>query len=419
VVRILPFLIVLLVVAFLTKADFFFYLLYTLAGVLFLGRLWARRSLTAVALTRHHDNRLFLGETLDVEVEIRNQSWLPVLWLRLSDTLPPELALSQDFRHVISLLPRERLRLSYALRGRQRGYYRIGPLVTLGGDLLGATTYEGRQVADDFVIVYPKIVHLHDLGFPSQSPFGTLPSHERVFEDPTRIQGVRDYVPGDSLRRMDWKTSARVGSLQVRRFEPAISLETAIFLNLDGAEYARRDRLPATELGIVVAASVAVHVVERRQTVGLVTNGCDPLQESAFPMEHDGATAEGGDAAPGIVRAQLAPALPLRKGREHLMRLLDLLARIELASEEEVVPFLELLRRKSLELPWGSTVVAVTSREVKGLMSTLLALRRRGLVVILVLTCPDRDLKLTRQRAEQIGVQALGIWSEQDMEVWR
>ena len=111
-VRILPFLIVLLVVAFLTKADFFFYLLYTLAGVLFLGRVWARRSLTAVALARHHDSRLFLGETLDVEVEIRNQSWLPVLWLRLSDTLPTELALSQDFRHVISLLPRERLHLS-------------------------------------------------------------------------------------------------------------------------------------------------------------------------------------------------------------------------------------------------------------------------------------------------------------------
>jgi uncharacterized protein (DUF58 family) len=418
-VRILPFLIVLLVVAFLTKADFFFYLLYSLAGVLFLGRLWARRSLTAVALARHHDSRLFLGETLDVEVEIRNQSWLPVLWLRLSDTLPPELALSQDFRHVISLLPRERLRLSYALRGRQRGYYRIGPLLTLGGDLLGATTYEGRQVPDDFVIVYPKIVHLHDLGFPSQSPFGTLSSHERVFEDPTRIQGVRDYQPGDSLRRMDWKTSARVGSLQVRRFEPAISLETAIFLNLDGAEYARRDRLPATELGIVVAASVAVHAVEKRQTVGLVTNGCDPLQDLAFSAGHGPASAEGGDAAPMVDYAKLTPALPLRKGREHLMRLLDLLARIELASEEEAVPFLELLRRKSRELPWGSTIVAITGREVKGLMSTLLALRRRGQVVILVLTCPDRDLKLTRQRAEQIGVQALGIWSEQDLEVWR
>jgi uncharacterized protein (DUF58 family) len=269
------------------------------------------------------------------------------------------------------------------------------------------------------VIVYPKIVALRELGFPSQSPFGTLPSRERLFEDPTRIRGVRDYQPGDSLRRMDWKTSARVGSLQVRRFEPAISLETAIFLNLDGAEYARRDRLRATELGIVVAASVAVHVVEKRQAVGLVANGRDPLQDSAFSAEHDPASAEEGDEAAGVDCAQPAPALSLRKGREHLMRLLDLLARIELASEEGTVPFLELLSRRSLELPWGSTVVAVTGREVKGLMSTLLSLRRRGLVVILVLTCPGRDLKPTRERAEQIGVQAVPIWSEQDLEVWR
>ncbi len=418
-VRILPFLIVLLVVAFLTKADFFFYLLYTLAGVLFLGRLWARRSLSSVALARHHDSRLFLGETLNVVVEIHNQGWLPVLWLRLSDTVPAELSLSQEFRHVISLLPHERLHLNYALRGRRRGYYRIGPLVTRGGDLLGSTAYEGRQVADDFVVVYPKIVPLHDLGFPSQSPFGTLPSHERVFEDPTRIQGVRGYLPGDSLRRMDWKTSARLGSLQVRRFEPAISLETAIFLNLDGAEYPRRERLPATEMGIVVAASVAVQVVERRQAVGLVTNGCDPLRNGAFPAEHATPSAEGGDGAPGVEHTHLNPALPLRKGRDHLMHLLDLLARIELASEEEAVPFLELLRRRSLGLPWGSTVVAVTGREVKGLMSTLLALRRRGLIVILVLTCPDRDVRLTHRRAQQIGVQALGISSEQDLEVWR
>jgi uncharacterized protein (DUF58 family) len=416
--RILPFLIVLLAVAFLTKVDFFFYLLYTLAGVYILGRLWARRSLASVALSRHHDSRLFLGETLDVEVEVRNQGWLPVLWLRLSDTLPSELTSGAQFRQVISLLPRERLSLTYALRGRRRGYYRIGPLVTVGGDLLGATTYEGRQVADDFVIVYPKIVDLRDLGFPSQSPFGTLSSRERVFEDPTRIQGVRDYQPGDSLRRMDWKTSARVGSLQVRRFEPAIALEAAIFLNLNGAEYVRQERFQATELGIVIAASVAVHVVEKRQAVSLVTNGWDPLRGPASSTGRSPASPVKGSPAPEPECAQPSPVLPLRKGREHLMRVLDLLARIEIASEEDAVPFVELLRRKSLELPWGSTVVAITAREVEGIMGALLALRRRGLDVILVLTCPDRDFELTAQRADQIGVRALRIWSEQDLDVW-
>jgi uncharacterized protein (DUF58 family) len=394
---ILPFLIVLLAVAFFTRTDFFFYLLYALAGIYILGRVWARRSLAAVELERRHDQRVFWGETFPVQVAVRNRSWLPVLWLRLHDTVPADLMPGTVFRRVVSLLPRERLQLDYTMAGKRRGYYAIGPLVILGGDLLGAASYEHSFQGDDYVIVYPKIVPLRELGFPSQSPFGALPSRERLFEDPTRIRGVRDYQPGDSLRRMDWKTSARVGSLQVRRFEPAIALETAIFLNLNGTEYPQAHRRHATELGIIVAASVAVHLVEKRQAVGLITNGRDPLAEVSSPT----------------------PTLPLRKGREHLMHLLDLLACIEVASEDEPVPFLDLLSRKSLGLPWGSTVVIITAHEVEGLLDTLLAFRRRGLEVILGLTCPDRAFNLTAQRADQIGIQALRLWSEQDLDIWR
>ncbi|MEJ2734523.1 MAG: DUF58 domain-containing protein [Anaerolineae bacterium] len=209
---------------------------------------------------------------------------------------------------------------------------------------------------------------------------------------------MRDYQAGDSLRRMDWKTSARVGSLQVRRYEPAIALETAVFLNLDGADYTQTyRRRQATELGIVIAASVAVHLIEKRQAVGLFTNGRDPLAETFNP----------------------SPSLPLRKGREHLMNLLDLLACIELAAEDKAVSFLDLLNRKSLGLPWGSTVVIITAKEAEGLMSTLLALRRRGLAIVLVLTCPETGFDLTAERAGQIGVEALRVRTERDLDVWR
>jgi hypothetical protein len=134
-----------------------------------------------------------------------------------------------------------------------------------------------------------------------------------------------------------------------------------------------------------------------RQAVGLITNGHDPLAEYA---------------ATGSFLAQ-------RKGRAHLMHLLDLLARVEVALEDTAVPFLTLLTRRSLSLPWGSTVVLVTSREVEGLMDTLLTLRRRGLVIILALTCQDRHFQRTSQRASQIGVHTYRLWSEQDLDVWR
>jgi len=401
--RILPFLAVLLAVAFFTKVDFFFYLLYSLFGVYFLGRLWASRSVAAVVVERHHEPRMFYGESLPVRLDVHNRGWLPVLWLRLSDTVPFDLMGGVAFRRVLSLWPGERQRYEYRLLGRRRGYYRLGPLVSQGGDLLGTAAYKRQLGGEGWVIVYPRIVPLRDLGLPSQSPFGVLPSRQRLFEDPTRIRGVRDYQPGDSLRRLDWKTSARVGQLQVRRYEPAIALETAIFLNLAAGEYPQAYRHTATELGIVASASLAVHLAEQRQAVALVTNGRDPLRSVPPP--------------PGT---EATAALPLRKGREHLMHVLDLLARVEMAAEDEAaVPFLELLNRKSLALPWGSTVVAVTSQEGEGLLETLLGLRRRGLRILLVLTCPSRGYHLTAERAGQIGVQTVRMWTEKDLDTWR
>jgi uncharacterized protein (DUF58 family) len=398
---------VLLAVAFFTRVNFFFYLFYSMAGIYFLGRLWASRSLAAVKVERHHEPRMFYGESLAVRLEVHNRGWLPVLWLRLSDTVPFDLIGGPAFRRVLSLRPGERQQHEYRLLGRRRGYYRLGPLVNSGGDLLGTASLQRQAAADDWVIVYPRIVPLRDLGLPSQSPFGVLPSRQRLFEDPTRIRGVRDYQPGDSLRRLDWKTSARVGQLQVRRYEPAIALETAIFLNLSAAEYPPAYRHTATELGIVASASLAAHLAEKRQAVALATNGRDPLR-AVSPATNGGAT----------------PALPLRKGREHLMHVLDLLARVEVVTETETrteaaVPFLDLLNRKSLALPWGSTVVAITSQEGEGMMETLLALRRRGLRILLVLTCPSRGFDLTAQRAGQIGVQTVRMWTERDLDTWR
>lgn len=397
--RLLPFLVVLITVAFFTKIDQFFYLLYILFGIYVLGRLWARRSLAAVSVHRQHEERIFLGQSLEVEVEVVNRSWLPILWLRLADAAPSELASGPSFRRILSLAPRETRRYTYQLVGRHRGYYRFGAIGVHGGDILGTNTYAYTHDPASFCIVYPRVIPLSHLDLPSQSPFGSLPSKERIFQDPTRILGVRAYQPGDSLRSIDWKTSARVGALQVRRFEPAISLETALFLNLDDDDYPASDWYRAIELGIVIAASLAVHVTEKRQAVSLTSNGRDPFQDDT-------------ESVPPV-------SLPLRKGREHVMNILDVLARIEVARGEQAQPFLDMLNRSSMKLPWGSTVVVITSQEIEGLMDSLVVLRRRGLAVVLVTTCPNRDYAQTASRAAHIGVQPVRIWSEQDLDVWR
>ena len=100
------------------------------------------------------------------------------------------------------------------------------------GDVFGLTGGETRRLQSDSLTVYPKIVPLTRVVLPTQSPMGTLRHHQPIFEDPSRIFGKREYVSGDSLRRVDWKSTASTGHLQVKLFEPSIALETVIFLDL-------------------------------------------------------------------------------------------------------------------------------------------------------------------------------------------
>ena len=382
-------------IAILLRVEFFFYILYLLFGVYLLGRLWARRAVRQLAHARIYTDRIFLGESVAVELEIVNRGLVPIPWLRISERLPIELASPGFYRRVESLGPRERLLLRYELDGRRRGYYRLGPLYWSSGDVFGIGELEAKEqdTRADHLIVYPEIIPLHKLGLPSHTPFGSLPSKERIFEDPTRVMGVRDYLSGDSLRHVDWKTSAATGRLQVKQYQPAISLETTIYLNLNEDAYYYKDRRSATELAIVVAASLANHLVARQQSVGLVTNGRDPLSSSE------------GDTA-----------LPARHGRDHLMSVLDVLARVESRSTG---PFAGLLRRESAGLPWGSTTVAITPTETEDLFPSLIQMQRRGFNVVLVLVAPTVPFRSVQQRAKRLHMQAYRITRREELDVWQ
>jgi uncharacterized protein (DUF58 family) len=393
----MSFLVALLVLAALLRIDFFFYLFYLTLGLVAVGRWWAQRGLGVVSYSRRYPERVFWGERPVVKLEVRNNSILPVLWLHVHDSLPIELRSPNFFQQALSLLPHERASYSYELECRRRGYYHLGPLTMQTGDLLGTTRLSHAYETPDTVVVYPRIIRLAGLELPSRTLYGSLPSKQRLFEDPARIMGVRDYVPGDSLRQVAWKTSAIIGRLQVKRYQPAIALDTTIFLDLDRNDYSQMRLWVATELGIVVAASVANWLVERRQAVGLGTNGVDP-----FLGDDEGAHG-------------YPPALRPRKGRDALMRILDLLARVQMSDGPA---FPTLLQRETSRLNWGSTIVVVTGRLHDETFEALARLRRSGFSVVLISVDPSTAFEAIRRRAASIGVPSYEVWEEADLERW-
>jgi uncharacterized protein (DUF58 family) len=389
----LPLLVLLFIIAAAMHDDFALTLIYLFVGALGAGIWWSRRSLAQVQPEREFADRAFLGEKVRIVIKIRNLGWLPVPWLSIQDGLPVALSTSPSFQRVTSLGPKSDSTFAYTLEARKRGYYPIGPLSFSTGDILGLNDPLQKPGQVQYLTVYPKIVPLAAVKIPSRSPQGTLRHTQPLFEDPTRVFGKREYISGDSLRRVDWKSTATTGHLQVKMFEPSIALETLIFLNLNDTDYYYRRRIDSTELAIVIAASVASWIAEKQQTVGLKVNGIDPLMADGTPQY-----------------------LPPRKGQSHLMRILETLARIEMTHESSLVP---LIQRQRYHLPWGTTLIVITGEVGSDLLAELYQARRAGRDAVLIQAGTASFSADIQAQAELYGIPMVSIPNERGLDIWR
>ncbi len=387
------FLVILILLAVFTRETFVFVLLYLFVGASLLGRLWSGRTVNRMSFHRKYGNKAFPGEVIPVQINLQNTSLLPAIWLRVQDFFPIEVAENNTFSQVVSLGPHEQTSVSYNLKARKRGYYTIGPLHISTGDLLGMSPERHSEGLSEHLTVFPRVVPLTNVHLPSRSPMGTMRHKQRIFEDPTRPAGKRDYQNGDSLRRIDWKATATTGRLQTKIFEPSIALETAIFLNLNHLDYNLRTRYEATELAIVVAASLANWVVSQRQSTGLYAHGLDPLASDGRPI----------------------PLHP-NKGRGHMMRILEVLARIRAV---ETDPFPAMLRQHRVQLPWGTTLIVISGSADQPLFDELLQARRGGLNPVLILCGEHPNRRASVQQGKTYGIPVYPIYDERDLDLWR
>ncbi|NUP92879.1 MAG: DUF58 domain-containing protein [Candidatus Omnitrophica bacterium] len=253
----MPFLIlVLFLIAFVLRVDFVFYIAYVCMGLYAWSRWYPPRALRLLDVQRSFANRVFLGETVSITLRLHNQQRWGIPWLQLYESVPLELRTADNLNQVITLPGQETAVLHYTLQANRRGYYQVGPTALQTGDLFGFFPVHTAACPANYLTVYPRIIPFSQLGLPSRLPFGTVASHQRLFADPARPMGVRDFRSGDSLRQINWKVSGHTRQLMVKTFQPAISLETAVLLNLHNESYNRQNRWMTVEWAIELAASL-------------------------------------------------------------------------------------------------------------------------------------------------------------------
>lgn len=353
-----------------------------------LPEMWLWIALRGVSLRRIiSPSTVSIGESFTISYQLENRKLFPVPWLEIEDEHAETLRFA-GLESFTSYKPERRLLIAaftlwinqrvtrtYKVRADGRGIFLMGPAYIRAGDPFGFIESERRvapRYGADTITVLPLQVPLEQFGIPSQRPFGDLRASQPTFEDPSLVVGARDFQPQDSLRRVHWKATARIGTLQSKVYPPTMNHTLMLFLDVNTTSNISMGIESALmELGIAGVTSVATWAARQGLAVGICSNG----------LPGSGGVADAASLEEVVAVMRLAPSAH----PDQLARLLRILAQLQ--------PYFGLamgrvLAREEARLPLGATVIYCTAAAAlkPEVVRRLERLRRHGHVVAVLLT---------------------------------
>ena len=210
--------------------------------------------------------RVHAGDTARVELTASNRAKLrtPVLSLRdpVSSTQGASL-------HLAPLSHGRTARAAYRLPTRKRGKIAVGPLQLTRSDVLGLASRTVNAAPMTSVLVLPR---WERVAVPGSGPDrGLLGQHLRMRalgRQGDEFRSLREYVPGDDLRRIHWRASARGEDLKVRETEVQGTRSLAVVLDLLASSHSPE----SFERAISAAASIVLSALESGRDVRFSTS---------------------------------------------------------------------------------------------------------------------------------------------------
>jgi uncharacterized protein (DUF58 family) len=381
---------------------------YVLLGVYLISRFLARRWVHDLQAVRNCDSTpREIGESTEVSVTLTNTGGIPILWVLVDDLLPDfslrqkpsKMSVKGKRVQVVNLRGNQTKTIRYTVTFLMRGYYPIGPTLLETGDVFGLHRRHRVIGKPVYVMVYPKIVPLPKYDFASERPIGEIRLQNRLFEDPTRTAGVREYQVGDPLQRVHWKVTARTGVLHCRIYEPTSLAGATLLIDFHEDGYPKRSEPHRSDLVVTTAASVAYEISLLNQQLGLASNGrdaADRIREESL-AEDKGEGYETRDEARDRFELneendRLRPMIvDTRRGFDQFQKIREALARLEFT---DAFSFPQLALEMASRIPRDATVIAVLPRVPVETAIALGTLRRQGFAVTAILIGLDESGKL-------------------------
>jgi uncharacterized protein (DUF58 family) len=314
-----------------------------------------------------------VGQYFTEKYEICNQKILPILWIAIEDKSGIS---SENEKRLIAWIPGNSTKVfvNQSILDK-RGVFTLGPTTVVSGDPFGIFTQTITYQSNDKLVVIPSYEKLQSFPEPLSSLTGGAAHKSRDTEVSPYAVSIREFYPGDPLRRIDWKSTARLEKLMVKEFEE--DPQAIVWVLLDGNEEVhfrlnneinesgkkrqvlfeklerRKFNLPddTFEYGISFAASICDYYIDNGRSIGFGANCQNNI---------------------GI-----AP----ERGTRQLDKVLEILSSLSVAHQ---VKFPEFLVSQSSLIQKGSSVVLLTSNTGNEFIQAIELLNRRNIKVVLI-----------------------------------
>lgn len=383
-------------------ASLWLYAGYSAAGLVLASRYLAASWTRNVLITRRSGGlEVAVGSSTTIQITVRNQGRIPILWLLVEDLLPrsalifqpPALDVHGERLRVLMLWPGQQHQIIYRLTCNRRGYFQIGPTVLETGDLFGLQRNYRVGAEPQFLLVLPRIVPLSGYEIASTRPVGEIKMRERFLDDPTRLQGIRDWQPGDAMKQIHWPATARTGLLHSKVYEPTAVAGVTLVLDFHRQANPRQHEPVRSELAVTAAASIAALIYEMNQPLGVVSNGrdaADRIRSDGWAGDYRTRAIAAQQASMANTSDRLRPVVQTaERGPSNFQDIQRLLARLELSDGLRLE---ELLIESEHRLARETTIVIITQSASEETTAALLQMGRRGWALAVILNVYDDEL---------------------------
>jgi uncharacterized protein (DUF58 family) len=242
--------------------------------------------LSKVSIERGFDTlHANFGQSVHLIEKISNKKIIPVPWLKVESRIDSglqfgrqeDLNILQDEFHIsiFSMLPYTRIIRTHDVKCVKRGFYHLKSAALTARSITGSISAGKDETTDAKLYVFPRTLAMLEMNFPSHSWQGDSVVRRWILEDPFIHAGIREYTLSDPMKNINWKASARFGTLQVNQYDPTAQHRLMILLNVDTKlnQWTVTDEPERIEYGISVAATLFEYAFKNVIEAGFGSNG--------------------------------------------------------------------------------------------------------------------------------------------------